>query len=128
MKKIIFVFIVFFNSLELFSEEITKIIYIDNSKNYLKKEVIIKQLDSLVKESSDFLIFISNGNDPIIINNLDEYNKNINNLLSKRTPRPNLKVDIRLLNDLFSEKFSNIIYLNKGPSKKNQFLFFNGSD
>ena len=83
------------------------IIYIDLSDNSINRDNIISQTKQIINSNNteNFIVFISNGVNPIIINDYVKLDKALNELLYMSNPSsPDMNYDIDTLNSLMNRK------------------------
>tara|TARA_B110000196_G_C20895297_1_gene543336 strand:+ start:231 stop:788 length:558 start_codon:yes stop_codon:yes gene_type:complete len=120
MKRLTFIFI--FYSSFVFSQEEINIIYIDNNATVSQFDTIQSRIDALV--TSDFLLYISDGSRPKIINDRTSYNNIIRETLLEKTDRPTWSYDIRYLNNSFKEFIGDKLAIGEGVKNNTLINFY----
>ena len=117
MKRLILLFIFIIYS--IYSKADTIIVYIDVSDNPNKEE-IIRQTKILIQNKNDeFIVFISNDNTPIIINNTDYLDTDLNKLFYISPSSPSIDDDTDTLN-----YYIDYIGIKTNSTKQISFYFY----
>ena len=110
MKNIITIFLFLFTNI-LFAQSDVLVVYIDASSSGNKLKEIQSEVKELVSDNADseVLIFISNGESPLITSERSEVSKTLTKLRSIYVSAPDINTDIikinkeRLSNDYISD-------------------------
>lgn len=139
MKKII-IFILLFTTTLLRAQNNVLVIYVDASSEKKLKE-IQKQVNALVDSKSSYAIYLfissaestKDGIFPIVTNNRNEVDKNLQSLLLNFISAPDYNKDVKLLNAAFLENkyISDLNKISKTNGLNTQFeihCFFDEQD
>jgi len=126
MKKTIILLLL--STQSIFSQNVINLIYVDNHETLNKFEEIQNNLDEII--DNNFLLYISDGDDPSIFTDTANYTEKIKATLLKQTERPSIKMDVRYLNHQITKHFDGVIKLGEGVNentKVNLYFFFDMS-
>lgn len=98
MKYLLYIFFTF-SSLSIFAQSDVTILYIDASENENRLNAIIQKAKDIINQSNgDVLLYIANGENPIISEDRDEFNRTLNIIKREYISSPNLLDDIKSIN------------------------------
>ena len=129
MKNIITIFLFLFTNI-LFAQSDVLVVYIDASSSGNKLKEIQSEVKELVSDNADseVLIFISNGESPLITSERSEVSKTLTKLRSIYVSAPDINTDIIKINKelLSNDYISDIrnITLTSGLKKSLTFHFY----
>ena len=113
----------------VFSQNVVDIIFVDLHASDNINRILKNEIDSIAENSKEFVIYISNSNDPVIIDKSSDIDGKLNNALNNLTTRAIKPLDdIKKINTLIlSHGFLsniNLISPNKDLNKDLVFHFF----
>lgn len=119
-----FLYIIFiFSSSSIFAQSDVTILYVDASENENRLNAIIQKANSIINQSNDnVLLYIANGENPMLSENRDEFKKTLNKIKRDYISSPNLLNDVRLINDRILAN-SWITNLNNNEELSNELSF-----
>ena len=135
MKKIIFNILFVLLSVSSTSQSVTSVFYIDASNCGDKLKMIQDEVKSIISNdnSDKILLFISNGESPLIAHNIEDINKSLVRLRMISPPAVDPRYDLESLNReiLNNDILSNLVNQSKSNGVRdniNFHFYFDASD
>lgn len=97
MKRIILLILLFFQ-LSSYSQNRSLVIYVDPSENFSAFSLSNKLYDAIQESESKLLVFVSNGNNPLVCNSIYESQRIIDKVSKLKVENVNIFFDLDSLN------------------------------
>lgn len=127
MKRYFLFFFVFYCSYNVFSNNTKTFIYVDISASDDVIDLIQDSIKKIVySNDDDFILYISNGNKPLILTSRNELIDNLNKLFLENFKHPDYNQDIYLINEILlkNKLLSNISNNIEASNLKNKLNFY----